>query len=230
MTPRILIVDDEPNVRLNYRTTLETENYDVAEANGAGQAFALLSKLKFELAILDLRMPEMDGLKLLEKMRDRGFIPPVIIITAYGDVPHAVKAMKLGAIDFLQKPLTPAELREVVSEILARHLPPAQRVSWEEMSFEVLMQNGKRLINLGKFKDAREYIGRALQMRADSADAFNLAGVLFELLEDYARARRCYECALRLSHTHDAAQQNMRRLADILASGSSAEPINLGSG
>src|SRR5208337_2142805 len=99
---KILIVDDETNVRLNYRITLETEGYDVSEASSATGALEELVRRSFDLAILDLRMPSMDGLQLLAKMREVGITVPVMIITAYSDVPHAVRAMKLGAIDFLQ--------------------------------------------------------------------------------------------------------------------------------
>ena len=120
MRHHILIVDDEPNVRLNYRVTLETEGFEVQEASDGGAALRELADKDFDLAILDMRMPEMDGLELLESMRERNIQTPVVIITAYGDVPHAVRAMKLGAIDFLQKPLTPTALRSAVGEILGR--------------------------------------------------------------------------------------------------------------
>ena len=63
------------------------------------------------------------ALELLAKMREVGITVPAMIVTAYSDVPHAVQAMKLGAIDFLQKPLRPEELRRIVAEILKRHAP-----------------------------------------------------------------------------------------------------------
>ena len=69
----------------------------------------------------------MDGLELLAKMREIGITVPAMIVTAYSDVPHAVQAMKLGAIDFLQKPLRPEELRRIVAEMLKRHAPQKSR-------------------------------------------------------------------------------------------------------
>src|SRR5580704_10596939 len=86
MNKRILIVDDEPNVRLNFRTTLETEGYEVFEVSSGEEAVQLLAKLSFALAILDIRMPGMDGLELLAKMRESGIRVPAMIVTAYGDV------------------------------------------------------------------------------------------------------------------------------------------------
>jgi DNA-binding NtrC family response regulator len=118
---KILVVDDEPNVRLNYRITLDVEGYEVKEASDAKEAIQLLHDQLFDLAILDLRMPNTDGLELLRLIREEGVPTPAVIITAYSDVPNAVRAMKLGAIDFLQKPLRPAELRAVVTEIIGRH-------------------------------------------------------------------------------------------------------------
>ncbi len=70
MSAKILIVDDETNVRLNYRITLETEGYEIFEAVSAAGALEELIGRSFDLAILDMRMPEMDGLELLAKMRE----------------------------------------------------------------------------------------------------------------------------------------------------------------
>ena len=125
MSAKILIVDDETNVRLNYRITLETEGYTIFDVASGARALEELIGRSFDLAILDMRMPGMDGLDLLAKMREIGIAVPAMIVTAYSDVPHAVKAMKLGAIDFLQKPLRPEELRRIVAEILKRHAPVA---------------------------------------------------------------------------------------------------------
>src|SRR5580698_3864376 len=121
MSKRILIVDDEKNVRLNLRTALETEGYEVVEASSGQEGLRSLAEDPFALAILDIRMPGMDGLELLAKMRENDIRVPAMIVTAYSDVPNAVKAMKLGAIDFLQKPLRPEDLRSIVAEILKRH-------------------------------------------------------------------------------------------------------------
>ncbi|HYZ71609.1 MAG TPA: response regulator, partial [Chthoniobacterales bacterium] len=78
---RVLIVDDEPNVRLSFRTALETEPYDIFEATSARQALELLAEHSFALAIVDLRMPAMDGLELLAKMRESGIKVPVVMVT-----------------------------------------------------------------------------------------------------------------------------------------------------
>jgi DNA-binding NtrC family response regulator len=227
MTPAVLIVDDEPNVRLTYRAALETEGLEVWEAPDGLAALSTMSERPFDLAILDMRMPEVSGLELLERMRQQGIQTPVVIVTAYGDVPHAVQAMKLGAIDFLEKPLTPETLRSMVAEILRRHKKPTPEPA-RATTFEDHLEAAKRLLNLRQFGEAREHIAKALEVRTDSPEIFNLGGVLFEMLEDYDRAKRYYGQAIRLDRNYEPAQQNMRRIYELFQFGSSKEPFNLG--
>lgn len=224
MSARILIVDDETNVRLNYRITLETEGYEIYEAGSAALALQELVERSFAVAILDLRMPEMDGLELLAKMREVGITVPAIIVTAYSDVPNAVKAMKLGAIDFLQKPLRPEDLRSIVAEILKRHAP--QRDPAETFNSHIVA--AKRCLNLRSFALARIHLAKALELNTKSVEAFNLAGVLAEMLDDYDRAKKYYGQAIKLDKNYEPAQQNMRRLFELQHFGSSSEPFNLG--
>jgi DNA-binding response OmpR family regulator len=223
---RILVVDDEPNVRLNYRITLDVEGYEVKEASDAKEAIQLLHDQLFDLAILDLRMPGTDGLELLRLIREEGIPTPAVIITAYSDVPNAVRAMKLGAIDFLQKPLRPAELRTVVSEIIGRHDESTQLTYRSD--FDAHLTTAKRLINIGNFDAARPYLVRALEINDSSPEAFNLAGVLAELKEDHDRARKMYGRAIKLDKNFEPAQQNMRRLFEMHHFGATKEPINMG--
>jgi FixJ family two-component response regulator len=221
---RVLIVDDEPNVRLNFRTALETENYDIFEATSAGQALELLAEHSFALAILDLRMPGMNGLELLAKMRESGIRVPAVIVTAYGDIPNAVKAMKLGAIDFLQKPLRPNDLREIADEITKRDDQP--EASTDTLNAHLVA--AKRCLNLGAFRKARLHLVKALELNPKSVEACNLAGVLAEINEDYNQAKKYYGQAIRLDKQYEPAQQNMRRLFEVEHFGSSKEPVDLG--
>jgi len=225
MKKRILIVDDEPNVRLGYRITLETEGFDVCEANGADEALEALAARRFDLAILDMRMPEMDGLDLLAKMRAEHLDTPTVIITAYGDVPHAVRAMKLGAIDFLQKPLTPEMLRRVTDDVIVRHAPSTP----EHDDFYTHLFSAKRHINLRDFAAAREHLIRALEINPKSPEALNLTGVFMEMREEYEKAKKYYGRAIGIDKNYEPAQQNMRRIFELFNFGSSNEPFNLGS-
>jgi len=229
MNSRILIVDDEPNVRLSYRVTLETDGYAVQEAISAANAMECLRSRKFELAILDMRMPGMDGLDLLAEIRHRGSTLPVIIVTAYGDIPYAVRAMQLGAIDFLQKPLTPQDLRKVVTEVLNRHAAQPVIPEPDLDRFETHLTAAKRLMNLQEFGKAKEHLIRALEINTDSAEAFNLSGVLFEMQQDFDRAKTYYGQAIRIDRHYEPAQQNMRRIFELFHFGSSDKPFHFGS-
>ena len=225
MNKRILIVDDETNVRLNFRMALETPDYEIFEARSAEQALEVLAEDSFALAILDMRLPGMDGLELLAKMRESGIKVPVMIVTAYSDVPHAVKAMKLGAIDFLQKPLRPEDFRNIVAEIINRH---ARQDDQPVETFNAHIVAAKRCLNLHAFAKARVHLVKALELNAKSVEAFNLAGVLAEVLEDYDKAKKYYGQAIKLDKNYEPAQQNMRRLFEVDHFGSSNEPVNLG--
>jgi FixJ family two-component response regulator len=225
MSAKILIVDDETNVRLNYRVTLETEGYEISEAVSGAFALEELVARHFDLAILDMRMPGMDGLELLAKMREVGISVPAMIVTAYSDVPHAVQAMKLGAIDFLQKPLRPEDLRRIVSEILKRHAPQKEH---PVESFNSHIVAAKRCLNLRSFGMARIHLVKALELNTKSVEAFNLAGVLAELLDDIDKAKKYYGQAIKLNKNYEPAQQNMRRLFELQNFGSTSEPLNLG--
>ena len=225
MRPRILVVDDETNVRLNYRVTLETEGYEVVEAASAARALQELVEQSFSLAILDMRLPGMDGLALLAKMREIGNTVPAMIVTAYSDVPHAVQAMKLGAIDFLQKPLRPEDLRRIVAEILNRHAPQREH-RIEDFNSHIVA--AKRCLNLQSFESARLHLIQAMELNPKSVEAFNLAGVLAEMLDDVDKAKKYYGQAIKLDKNYEPAQQNMRRFFELQYFGSSSEPFNLG--
>jgi DNA-binding NtrC family response regulator len=230
MSKHILVVDDEPNVRLSYRAALETEGYAITEAHCGAKALDDLAAGAFDLAILDLRMPDMDGLDLLGEMRTRGYATPSIIITAHGDVPHAVHAMKLGAIDFLQKPLTPEALRNIVADVLTRHGPATTPPTPPRDDFESHIVTAQRLLNLRDFARAQKHLVRALELNDKSAEAFNLTGVLFEMKEEYDRAKKYYGQAIKLDSRYEPAQQNMRRIFELFSFGSSKEPVALGDG
>jgi DNA-binding response OmpR family regulator len=225
MEASILIIDDERNVRLTYRAALETL-FKVDEASSAAKALEMFVAHKYDVAILDLRMPEMTGLELLEEMNRLGITTPVVFVTAYADVPNSVNAMKLGAIDFLQKPITPDQLRAIVKDVLVRH-SLTERKGAEPHGFEYFLRCAKRAINLRDFAAARRNLISALEIDPDSPQALNLAGVMFEMREEFDQARRYYGRALKVSKGFEPAQANMRRIYELFNFGTSQEPYNL---
>jgi DNA-binding NtrC family response regulator len=101
---KILIIDDDPKIRRVLFEILREKGFFPIEACGGHEALDLVRTMKTDLALLDLKMPGMDGIETLTEMRKVDADMPIIILTAYGDVPTAVQAIKLGADDFMLKP------------------------------------------------------------------------------------------------------------------------------
>src|SRR5499427_7281750 len=120
MPVHILVVDDERNIRNNLGMVLEAEGYKVDTASNGDDALARVKEGHYDIAFIDIQMPKMDGLELLRYLRGLRPKMPVVILTAYGTVHRAVEAMKLGAVDFLEKPFDPKALRLLVDEVLLR--------------------------------------------------------------------------------------------------------------
>ncbi|HEY3452648.1 MAG TPA: sigma-54 dependent transcriptional regulator [Myxococcales bacterium] len=114
MKPRVLVVDDDAGVRYTLREILESSSMEVVEAADGAAALEKIDAEPFQLVISDLRMPKVDGMELLKKVRSRPQAPRVILITAHGSEKHAVEAMKLGAFDYFKKPFEMDELLAVV--------------------------------------------------------------------------------------------------------------------
>jgi len=196
---RVLIVDDEPNVRLMLQTTLASVGYEVIEAADGQAALELLRRPDFQcdLVLLDLLMPRIDGMELLRRLRALGNVVPVVILTAHGSIPEAVEAMKLGAIDFLTKPTTPDALRGVVAEVIDRHaaVPAAQSAGREpaaqesdvskQLGFE--LARAKRAINRGQFSEAETLLREIMTHEPKSTLARELYNRLQKLKEQEAR-------------------------------------------
>jgi two-component system, NtrC family, response regulator AtoC len=118
--PRILVADDEPNIRKNLAMVLEAGSYQVNEASDGEEALALCRQSHPDIAFVDLHMPKMEGLEVLAHFRTLSPKTAVVIITAYGSAANAVEAMKLGAVDFLEKPFDPKIIGILAEEILFR--------------------------------------------------------------------------------------------------------------
>jgi len=118
----VLIVDDEAGIRSFLSEALADEGYEIGQAAEGAAAIAELRARAFHLVITDLKMPGVDGMQLLAHVREQHPDTEVIVLTAHGSVGSAVQAMKLGAFDYLEKPLSsPAELRLLVERALERH-------------------------------------------------------------------------------------------------------------
>ncbi len=123
---RILIVDDEPDMRLAVRNVLRLRGYEVQEAGDGPAALELARASRPDLVLLDMRLPGMDGIEVLEALKKIDETVPVVMITGYGHIQSAVDVMKLGASEYLQKPFENAQLVETVKKF-ASSVPPPKR-------------------------------------------------------------------------------------------------------
>jgi two-component system response regulator HydG len=121
-TPRaqILVVDDDKTMRDACHQILSRQGFQVEQAASARQGLGLLERSSFDVILLDLVMPDMDGLETLKKIKSVDNDCEVIIITGYGSIPTAVEAMKAGAFHFLSKPFAPDDLRTVITRALEK--------------------------------------------------------------------------------------------------------------
>ncbi|MEE9295967.1 MAG: sigma-54 dependent transcriptional regulator [Phycisphaerae bacterium] len=114
----ICVVDDSGLMRTSVETTLARADHRVTSFAGAREALEAIRRTRFDLVLTDLKMPEMDGMALIRALRQARCDVPVIVMTAYGTVPDAVEAMKLGAFDFVQKPFEAQSLEIQVERVL----------------------------------------------------------------------------------------------------------------
>src|SRR5258706_5384412 len=124
----VLIVDDEAEIRESLKTLLELEGYEVETAANGDEGLSKLGERPFDLVLLDLALPGRSGIDLLPEIRALDAELPVIIITAYGTVEDAVRAMQCGAGNFLQKPWDNEKLLADVRSAVARRRTEAETI------------------------------------------------------------------------------------------------------
>ncbi|MEW5722685.1 MAG: response regulator [Thermodesulfobacteriota bacterium] len=203
----ILVVDDEKNIRLTMSQALEPLGRPVRTAVNGEEALRKLGEEQIGLVFLDLKMPGMDGVEVLRRIKEKWPPMRVVIITAHGTIESAVETMKLGAVDFIQKPFSPAEIRELANQVLEREaLDEAGAVDYPS-----LIELAKRHITDRDFGRARRSTRQAIAADPGQPEAFNLLGALLEIKGDWLEAQKFYRAALDLDPTYKPAKANLER-------------------
>ncbi len=203
----VLIVDDEKNIRLTISQALEALNVETDTAGDGEEALSKLGRKEFGLVLLDLRMPGMSGMEVLHKVREIRPDIRVIILTAYGTVESAVEAMKLGASDFIQKPFSPEEVRDLVSRVMDREMLDEQKA----IDYQSCVELAKMCVGDRHFDAAAEHVRKAIGLDPTRPEAFNLLGALMEIRGDRDEAQKNYRAALSLDPSYDPAIMNLQR-------------------
>jgi two-component system nitrogen regulation response regulator NtrX len=206
MKARIVVVDDEAEIRRSVRMILEYEGYDVQEASSGPEALALVEREPPDLLFLDIKMGGLDGLETLQKIRQMNETLPVVIISGHGTVSTAVEATKLGAFDFIEKPLASErvlvtirnaldktrlvdENRTLKRAVEARHQMVGESVSLRQIwdAIKRAAPTNATVLLLGESGAGKELVARAIHRNSlRSRDRFiqvNCAAIPEELIE-----------------------------------------------
>jgi two-component system, NtrC family, nitrogen regulation response regulator NtrX len=206
MKARILVIDDEAEIRRSVRMILEYEGYDVQEASSGPEGLALIEREPPDLVFLDIKMPGLDGLEALQKIRQVNDALPVVMISGHGTVSTAVEATKLGAFDFIEKPLASErvlvtirnaldqtrlqdENRSLKRAVEARHQivgeSPSLRQIWD--AIKRAAPTNATVLLLGESGVGKELVARAIHRNSlRSRERFvqvNCAAIPEELIE-----------------------------------------------
>jgi two-component system, NtrC family, nitrogen regulation response regulator NtrX len=206
--PKILIIDDEAAIRGALKEILEYESFEVSEAEDGISALKIVEKEQFDLIFCDIKMPKMDGLEVLEKLKEKGIDTPVVIITGHGTVDTAVEALKKGAYDFIQKPLDlnrvlvtvrnasnqtalvqeTKTLRKKVNKVLGSNIVGESKAIVEiKKMIDTVAPTEARVLITGGNGSGKELVARQLHEKSERAQgAFievNCAAIPSELIE-----------------------------------------------
>lgn len=148
---KILVVDDDPKIVFAFLEVLKKDGYAAITASDGEEALRTASLGNIDLIFMDISLPKIDGLEVLKKFKEQGITIPTIIITGYGIMQNAIKAMQLGAFDYLTKPLDINKIRELTKKALAKSIPSDTGESSSSFNADVV--------------DRYEIIGRCAQMQ-----------------------------------------------------------------
>lgn len=202
---KILVVDDDKNIRRTVTMALESLDYFVHTAFDGKDAMVQLTGDEYDLIITDLKMPGMNGMELLQEAIANYPEIKIVLISAHGTVDNAVEAMKLGAVDFLQKPFTPKELRNLVHHVLETGSTET------ESEYKSSLQSAKNCARKRDFDNAIAQAKKAIGLDPSQPEAFDFLGQLQETLGDFDSAIKNYRVAISLDPTYQLAKSNLDR-------------------
>lgn len=193
MMKRVLVVDDTKNIRMILTKCLELEGYDVMTANDGRQALEMFQTNTFDLAFIDIKLPEIRGTEVLKRIRELGIKTPVIIITAYATVKNAVDCTNLGAVAYVQKPFSAEKIKSVLKE-LEQH--SSIHTNPENISYVELTGKANAFLEQGAYRKALEFSQKALSVELNNPEIYLIISKAYKGLgneENAARFYRLYE-------------------------------------
>lgn len=144
---KVLVIDDEPSLRMGFQFSLQNETTTVLTASDGASGLRLLTEESFDAAFLDLRMPGMDGIEVIEKLYEAGNKTPVVLCSAFITLSNVLTALRRRVPDFLLKPVSPSELRNALHRLFEPPVSPVPcalaflRAGKSQSAIEVLSGN-----------------------------------------------------------------------------------------
>jgi CheY-like chemotaxis protein len=196
---RILVVDDEKNIRLTIQHSLLAADYEVETAADGNEGLDKFRDGHYDLILMDLRMPQMNGIEMLREIREHDKHTAAVVITAYLTIDTLLEAFSLGVSDYIRKPFSPNDVREMVRRVLARDAldtrdPNAHPASELEYARKALAEQD--------MTHALEFAKHAVEHDSNNPDSQAFLGILEHLAGDEPAAERAFHEALLLDPQH----------------------------
>jgi DNA-binding NtrC family response regulator len=182
----------------------------VVEAADGPEALSALKRQVFNLVLLDLRLPGMDGIEVLRRIIALRPEVPVVMITAYGTVETAVEAIQAGARNFVEKPFELDTIRALVVQMITVRKEDESRV---RDAYDRIVERARLALSERRLEGAMEHARTALQVQASRPEAFNIMGIVMQLRRDVGEAQRFYRSALALDDTYEPARKNLENIS-----------------
>jgi DNA-binding NtrC family response regulator len=205
----ILVVDDERNIRNNLSMVLEAAGYKVDVASNGDDAILRVKEGLYDIALVDVQMPKMNGLEVLRYFRGLRPKMAVVILTAYGTVSRAVEAMKLGAVDFLEKPFDPKNLLLLCEEIVQRRKMGMSGTVDELLHLAELARERKAYV------EARMHLKIAMMRDLTRPEPYYQLGEISEIDGNVREALHYYFMAIEAKPTFEPAREALKRLGHL---------------
>lgn len=206
-TKRVLVVDDDEESRRAVLEALERMKLIADVAVSGKEALASLEEKEYDMVFLDLDMPGIDGRDVLRRVREDRPDIPVVMIADHGTIESAVETMKLGAVDFMEKPVKPKEIRQVASKFLDEKV--AEKKKSDDYSDHVRL--ARESIGKGNFDAAAEHAREAIDQDSSKPEGFNLLGAALEMTGQLQEALNNYRAAVALDSSYRPAVRNLER-------------------
>ena len=186
---KVLVVDDTKNIRMILTKCLELEGYEVMTASDGKQALEMFAAHTFDLAFLDIKLPEIRGTEVLRRIRELGIKTPVIIITAYATVKNAIDCTNMGAVAYVQKPFSAEKIKSVLKEFDYSSFCTEQ----ESNSVDKLLNDARISLKEGLYDRALEFSQKALSLELSNQEIYLLISKAYEGLGDEVKSQRFYK-------------------------------------